>query len=109
MSAVRYIACGNSAAFVMNFSIKWQMEENGNWQETSWNSGNYSFGDERVTPDLASIGVPVDAYAIAPWVHAELGKSEGASDWVTYAANGQRAMYQVTGTTLDFHINLEGA
>jgi hypothetical protein len=105
MIQVQYISCDNDAGFVMNFSIHY-LDSNGNWQAADWNSGNYPIDQQRTTPDLASIGVPADALAIGPNVHAVLGDTEMGTPYVQYAPNGQTATYQVRGTTLNFSVDL---
>ncbi len=100
---VEKISCFNDAAFVMNFSIQW-LDSDGNWQTTSWNSGNYPIGETRTSPSLSSIGVPEDALAVTPYVHAILGDHERGSPLVKATSNGGVAAYEVKGTTLDFSV-----
>lgn len=103
LQQVQYIACINEAAFVMNFSIQY-LESDGNWKTSEWNSGNYPVGRTVKSPDLASLGVPADAIAITPYVHAILGVHNTGTPMVTYAANGQTASYKVSGTTLSYSV-----
>jgi hypothetical protein len=105
MQNVQKIACANAAGFVMNFSIRW-LDASGNWFTTHWNSGNYPIDQTRTSPDLASIGVPPDALAVSPYVHAILGKSGEGTPYVAYAANGNVGTYTVSGTTLDYSVKL---
>ncbi|RMH29142.1 MAG: hypothetical protein D6692_04640 [Planctomycetota bacterium] len=105
MRKVEKIACSNAAGFVMNFSIRW-MDTDGLWHTTDWNSGNYPIDQTRTSPSLSSIGVPTDAVAVTPYVHAILGKHQQGTPAVQAADNGQVGTYNVTGTTLDFHVKL---
>lgn len=107
MQQVQKIACVNNGGFVMNFSIRW-LDSNGQWQTSEWNSGNYPINQTRTSPDLASIGVPADALAITPYVHAILGNHNIGEPLVNYAANGQTAAYNVHGTTLNYSVDLIG-
>src|SRR5262249_14837915 len=107
MIQVQYISCVNDAGFVMNFSIRY-LDQDGNWHTASWNSGNYPIDQSKTSPDLATIGVPSDAIAVAPYVHAILGQSELGSPYVQYAANGQTATYEVKGTVDSFSVQLTG-
>lgn len=99
------IACVNNAGFVMNFSIQW-LGTDGVWVTTEWNSGNYPINQTRVSPTLTSIGVPTDALAIKPYVHAILGKHNSGNPLVQVDPEGQTLTYDVKGTTLDFSVNL---
>lgn len=105
MLKVQKIACVNNALFVMNFSVRW-LDAHGEWHTSEWNSGNYPINQTRTSPDLASIGVPADALAVTPYVHAVLGVSNSGSPMVNYAANGNTAGYTVTGTTLIYSVSL---
>lgn len=61
----------------------------------------------RTTPPLNEIGVPADALAVTPYGHAVAGRSGQGHAFVGYAANGQAATYEATGTTiLGFDIKL---
>lgn len=105
MRQVEKIACTNNAGFVMNFSIRW-LDSSGEWKTSAWNSGNYPIDQTRTSPDLGTIGVPNDALAITPYVHAILGKSESGGPLVGYAADDQVATYEVKGTTLSYSVDL---
>lgn len=105
MRQVEKIACTNNAGFVMNFSVQYLTSE-GKWETTAWNSGNYPIDQTRTSPDLSSIGVPSDALAVTPYVHAILGTHNQGSPLVNYANNGQVGAYEVRGTTLDYSVTL---
>jgi hypothetical protein len=106
MSQVQKIACVNNAGFVMNFSIRWQ-DINGNWNITSWNSGNYPINETRTSPDLKKIGVnPITAVLVTPYVKALLGKHNCGSPFLEYQPNGVIGIYQVKGTTLHYSVEL---
>jgi len=105
MLQVQKVSCTNNAGFVMNFSIRW-LDGDGNWNTSSWNSGNYPIDQTRTSPDLASIGIPDSALGVTPYVHAILGDHNSGSPLVGYEANGQTAVYEVKGTTLDFSVKL---
>jgi hypothetical protein len=105
MRQVEKITCFNAAAFVMNFSVQW-LDDQGKWATSSWNSGNYPVGQNRTTPSLDTIGVPADAIAVTPYVHAILGVHNQGTPFVQYAKNGQAASYTVNGTTLSFSVTL---
>lgn len=105
MLQVQRIACVNNGGFVMNFSVRY-LDSEGHWHTADWNSGNYPINQTRTSPDLGEIGVPDDAVAVTPYVHAILGKHETGEPLVTFAANGQTGTYGVKGTTLDFSVKL---
>ena len=63
MKKVQKISCVNNAAFSMNFSIRW-LDEEGRWNTSEWNSGNYPINKSRTSPDLSSIGIPDDALGV---------------------------------------------
>jgi len=107
MTNVEKISCTNNAGFVMNFSIQW-LGADGVWTTAEWNSGNYPINQTRTSPDLASIGVPKDALAVSPYVHAILGNHESGKPYVNYANNGQVGSYEVKGTTLNYSVALIG-
>ena len=107
MIQAQYISCVNDAGFVMNFSVRW-LDQDGKWNTSSWNSGNYPIDQSRTSPDLASIGVPSDALAAAPYVHAILGGSETGTPYVQYAPNGVTATYEAKGTIFSYSVELIG-
>lgn len=105
MKNVDRIACNNNAWFVMNFSIQWKTPD-GNWHTSEWNSGNYKKGDVKVSPSLSAVvGVPDDAVEVRPYVKAILGKSESGQA-LSPASDGQMVAYDVSGTTLNFSVEL---
>ncbi|MEB3882373.1 hypothetical protein [Lyngbya sp. CCY1209] len=83
MNQVQKICCVNNAGLIIHFSIRWQ-DSYGNWNNTSWNSGNYLINQTRTSPDLMAIGVPVQAIAITPYVHAVFGKKKMGIPSVEY-------------------------
>lgn len=105
MRKVEKIACSNAAGFVMNFSIRW-LDSDGSWKTSHWNSGNYPIDQTKTSPTLSSIGVPSDALAVTPYVHAILGVHNQGEPLVQAEDNGQVATYNVTGTTLDYSVKL---
>lgn len=104
MQQAQYIACVNAAGFVMNFSIKYLDTNTGEWKVGKQNSGNYPIGQER-SLNGAENDVPLGS-VMAPVVHAILGVSNEGTPFVTYAANGQTATYNVHGTTLIYSVDL---
>lgn len=101
---VQKITALNSAAFVMNFSIDYLNPDTG---ETGSAGGtdNYPVGQVR-TIDLDSLNIP-DGALVRPHVNAILGTSNSGDRYVHYMhGNGQVASYRVTGTTLNFSVNL---
>ena len=105
MRAVENVACSNMAGFVMNFSIRW-LDGSGKWNTSEWNSGNYPIDQSRTCNLRKDAKIPDDAVAVAPYVHAILGKHEEGNPLVSSASNGQTATYEVKGTTLDYSVKL---
>jgi len=103
MRRVELIGCLNNGIFSMNFSIQW-FDSNGSWHTSTWNSGNFENGLYKVSPSLPSIGIPMDAIGVAPYVSAVLGTSNRGEPLVQSANNGRLAAYEVTGTTLNFSV-----
>lgn len=90
----------------MNFSISW-LDSGGKQHFSHWCSSNYPIGKSHTSPDLDTIGVPSDAVAVTPYVHAILGNHTVGSPMVKAASKGQEvATYEVKGTTLDFSVTL---
>ena len=106
MLLTQSIACTNKGAVVMNFSVRW-LDSDGHWHTSHWNSGNYPINETRTSPDLASIGIPDDAMAVSPYVHAVLGMHAMGNQTVNYAANGVVAHYIVRGMTLNVTVDLQ--
>src|SRR5271166_2027378 len=100
---VERIGCVNHGIFVMNFSIQW-LDNQGNWNTSGWNSGNFEWGQYKVSPPLSSIGVPTNALGVTPYVQAILGQSNRGTPLVQNAGNGRLAAYDVDGTTLNFTV-----
>jgi hypothetical protein len=109
MQQVSKINVVNKGAYVMNFSVQW-LDSNGDWTTSDWNSGNYSVGSSRETPELGSIGVPGDAPAVTVYGHAILGPSGRGHGYVQYEPGSQNvATYDADGTTyIGFDIELVG-
>lgn len=103
MRQVEKIGCLNNGIFIMQFSIQW-IDSSGVLHTSAWTSGNYDNGLYRVSPSLASLGVPADAVGVAPYVSATLGKSKQGAPMVLAAGNGRLAAYVVEGTTLNFDV-----
>ena len=103
MRQVEKIGCVNNGIFVANFSIQW-LNSQGSWQTSAWNSGNFDWGEYRVSPTLSSLGVPSDAIAVTPQVNAVLGTSNRGAPVVGSANNGRLGAYLVAGTTLNFTV-----
>ena len=72
MQPVSKINVVNKGGYVFNYSVQW-LDSNGEWHTSDWNSGNYSVGFSRETPELGSIGVTEDALAVTVYGHAVLG------------------------------------
>ncbi|WP_196592806.1 hypothetical protein [Pectinatus sottacetonis] len=102
---VEKISCVNSAAFVMEFKVKYA-DEDGNELNADWSSGKYPVGQSR-TCDLAELSHPIPEGApIWIQVHAILGKTKTSNTHkFFYKKNKQSASFKVTGTTLNFSIH----
>jgi hypothetical protein len=106
MRQVQKITVNNKGGYVFSFSVQW-LGSDGKWSTSEWNSGNYSVGFSRTTPDLNTIGVPADALAVTVYGHAVLGTSGQGTPFLAFAPNGQIATYDAVGTTyIGFAINL---
>ncbi|HJT29067.1 MAG TPA: hypothetical protein VJ784_16765 [Pyrinomonadaceae bacterium] len=106
MRPVQKITVNNKGGYAFNFSVQW-VDDSGHWITSAWNSGNYTVGFSRTTPDLNTIGVPDDALAVAVYGHAVLGRSAQGTPFVAFARNDQIATYDAVGTTIiGFAINL---
>jgi hypothetical protein len=106
MRQVQKITVVNKGGYVFNFSVQW-IDSNGETHTSDWNSGNYPVAQSRTTPSLDEIGVPADALAVTPYGHAVAGTSGQGKPFVGFAANGQIATYEASGTTfIGFSINL---
>lgn len=103
MQQVERIGCLNNGIFIMRFSVQWR-DAGGTWHPTSWSSGDVENGLYKVSPPLASIGVPATAVEVAAYVSAVAGTSHRGAPTVQAAANGRLAAYVVTGTTLNFDV-----
>jgi hypothetical protein len=106
---VQRIACVNNGGFVMNFGIQYLDLDETIPQPVMFeglNSGDYPILDTRVI-DLIEQGVS-EGRLVSPRVNAYWGESEAWVGWLTCAANGQTATFDVSGTTLDVHIKLIG-
>src|SRR4051794_39117788 len=103
MRQVERIGCLNNGIFTMQFSIQW-IDSSGVLHTSAWSSGNYENGLYRVSPPLASLGVPADAVGVAPYVSAMLGTSQRGAPMVLAAGNGRLAAYVVEGATLNFDV-----
>jgi len=103
MQQVERIGCLNNGVFTMGFAVQW-IDAGGVWHTSSWSSGHYESGLYRVSPPLASVGVPADAVGVAPYVTAVLGRSVRAAPLVQPAANGRLAAYVAEGTTLSYDV-----
>ena len=100
MQTVSKITCTNNGGFVMKFRVFWGHETSG------W-SGTYPINHSE-TMDLTTLNIPKGT-EVGVEVHAELGENKHCHDYVLYDHDSQNnATYDVTGTTLDIHISLEG-
>jgi hypothetical protein len=108
---VSKIAVVNHGGYVFHFKILW-MDDDFGWHDTAkgWDSGKYPVGQTRTSPSLAELGVPEDAFAVAPYGWAVAGKSGFGEKPVRFdPRSGAVATYQATGTTLiGFKISLIG-
>jgi hypothetical protein len=109
MQQVSKINVNNQGGYVFNYSVQW-LDSNGEWHTSDWNSGNYSVGFARETPELGSIGVTEDALAVTVYGHAILGTSGQGHAFVKYESGSQSvATYNAKGTTyIGFDIELVG-
>lgn len=103
LSAVQRIVCVNHAGFVMNFSVSILNIEDGSTRVVG-DSGSYPIGQTRVI-DLANYGIE-EGSLIRPFVHAAWGVSNEGNRYARYAPNGGSATYHVTGTTLNYSVDL---
>ena len=103
------ITVNNKGGYDFNFSVQWLDPGDGTWHTTAWNSGNYTIGQSRTSPELGSIGVPTNALAVTPYGSAVWGTSAQGHASVLYALGAAAASYDATGTTLiGFDIALIG-
>lgn len=102
---VQKISCVNSAAFVMEFKVKYA-DDNGNELNADWSSGKYPVGQSK-TCDLSELSHPIPE-GVPVWieVHAILGTTKLSNTHkFVYEKNKQSASFKVTGTTLSFSIS----
>ena len=104
---VQTIACVNNAGFVMSFGVEILDIDHG-IEETINNldSGNYPI-DQTRSIDLSSTGI-AEGTLVRPQVHAVWGDTNHGDRWVQYTKNGQTATFAVSGTTLNYSVNLIG-
>lgn len=99
MNEVQKIQCKNKAWFVMSFCV------------TDGSNLTPSTSDFPVlqsgTIDLAS-STFAEGSAVWPIVSAVLGKTQPSPDQVTFAMNDKIAVYEVTGTTLNYSVKFVG-
>lgn len=109
MQQVSKITVNNMGGYVFNYSVQW-LDQNGTWNTTDWNSGNYPIDQSRTSPELGSIGVPSSALAVTPYGHAVAGTSGQGTAFVQYVpGSSNNASYEATGTTyIGFKISLQG-
>lgn len=103
---VQKISCVNSAAFVMEFKVKYS-NENGDELNVDWAGGTYPVGQSR-TCDLSEIGNKLSE-GTPVWieVHALGGLTKQSnSHKFIYGSNGQSTTFKVTGTTLSYSIEI---
>jgi hypothetical protein len=107
MQEVSKINVVNKGGYVFNYSVQW-LDSNGEWHTSDWNSGNYSVGFSRETPELGSIGVTEDALAVTVYGHAVAGTSGQGHAFIKYQSGSQNvATYDAKGTTyIGFDIEL---
>lgn len=105
MLHVQKICCVNSAGFVMNFWVDY-LKEDGSTGSTD-NTENYPVGQER-TYDLSDKNIP-EGSIIWPHVQAILGTNNEGNRKLVFARNGQTATFRVTGTTLNFWVEMVGS
>lgn len=72
------IRCTNNGAFLMEFSIQWQLPDQ-SWVTGNWSSGWYPVTQTCTSPpiDSPAVGFPANAIAVRPLAQAWL--SGGAS------------------------------
>jgi hypothetical protein len=100
MQPVSKINVNNKGGYVFNYSVQW-LDSDGEWHTSDWNSGNYSVGFSRETPELGSIGVTDDALAVTVYGHAVLGSSGQGHPFIKYQSGSQNvATYDAKGTTI---------
>jgi hypothetical protein len=100
MNAVQKIECKNKAWFVMSFNVT-------SGPYTTASTGDYpSVGSHTSrTIDLAASTFS-EGVTVWPVVSAVLGKTQAATDQLTFAMNGKTAIYEISGTTFDYSIKL---
>ena len=110
MQEVSKINVVNKGGYVFNYSVQWLDASTGEWHTSDWNSGNYSVGFSRETPELGSIGVTEDALAVTVYGHAVAGTSGQGHAFIKYQSGSQNvATYDAKGTTyIGFDIELVG-
>jgi hypothetical protein len=97
------IACVNNAGFVMNFSVSVLNVEDGTSRVVG-DSGTYPINQARVI-DLANFGIE-EGSLVRPHVNAVWGVSNEGNRYVIYDPDAATATYNVTGTTLNYSVNL---
>lgn len=106
MQQIQQIAVNNNGGYVMSFSVQW-LDSSGQWNTSKWNSGNYPIDQTVTSPELGTIGVPTDALAVTPYVHAVWGDNAQGTPFVSYVSgSGTVATYTASGTTLSVHVTL---
>jgi hypothetical protein len=95
MPAVQKIACVNASGYIMAFNV-----QAGNGFQSS-STMRYPIGEEQVI-DLSTADPPLpDGTQMWPDVEIVLGSDVDGTPSVTYAENGQIAVYNCSGTSLD--------
>jgi hypothetical protein len=105
---VQTIACVNNAGFVMSFGLEiLDMNTLRPLIIENLDSGNYPI-DQTRSIDLSTTGIE-EGTIVRPQVRAVWGDTNLGDRYVVYAANGQTATYEVSGTTLNYSVKLIGA
>ncbi|HZS75952.1 MAG TPA: hypothetical protein VFA41_05010 [Ktedonobacteraceae bacterium] len=102
---VQTIACVNDAAFVMSFGLEiLDMNTGIPLILENVDTGNYPI-DQTRSIDLSTTGIAEGTW-VRPQVRAVWGDTNLGNRYVQYAQNGQTASYDVSGTTLNYSVNL---
>lgn len=100
MREVQKIACKNGAGFVMRFRVSAEGSDNDSDYTSTFTNPGYK------TINAKELGLD-EGTEMWPNIDVKLGDDRTGSR-VRYKANGQVAVYNVTGTTLDSDVDLIG-
>ncbi len=101
VTSAQFIACRDHAAFLMSFTVLWDDPNSGRGESKS--SGEFASGTKAI--DMSEYNLTEGA-VLEPRVEAFPGGIHIGDAAVVYAANGQTATYNVTGSLFSFSVKL---